>query len=96
MVAYEHPSDGYTIARVVKVNSGMFALAGNREGGALKSRDTDPEDRSKYFYKSAGAMKAVKLRRVHVDEIGRAFDAGPQDRDSRAQRKTGSGGVPRQ
>lgn len=88
MVAYEHPEDGYTIARVVKFStSGQVTFAGNREGGALKARDADRDDPFKYFYKSAGAMKAVKLRQVRVDETGRVFDPGPQDRDSRAARR---------
>jgi CRISPR-associated endonuclease Csn1 len=87
MVAYEHPSDGYTIGRVVKFSSGMVAFAGSREGGALKSRDVDPDDRFKYFYKAASAMKGVKLRQIRVDEIGQVFDPGPQDRESRFARK---------
>lgn len=88
MVAYEHPQDGYTIGRVVKFSSGgQMALAGNREGGALKSRDADPEDRFRYFYKSGGAMKDVQLRQVRVDETGQVFDPGAQDRDSRKARK---------
>jgi CRISPR-associated endonuclease Csn1 len=88
MVAYEHPDDGYTIGRVVKFStSGQVTFAGSREGGALKARDADQDDRFKYFYKSAGAMKAVGLRQVRVDEIGRVFDPGPQDRASREARK---------
>jgi CRISPR-associated endonuclease Csn1 len=88
MVAYDHPQDGYTIGRVVKFStSGQVTFAGSREGGALKSRDADNEDRFKYFYKSAGAMKAVNLRQVRVDEIGRVFDPGPQDKASRDSRK---------
>ena len=85
MVAYDHPSDGYTIARVVKFSSGSVVFAGNREGGALKARDSDPEDRFKYFYKSAGAMKAIGLRQVRIDDIGQVFDPGPQDRERRTQ-----------
>jgi CRISPR-associated endonuclease Csn1 len=87
MVAYEHPSDGYTIGRVVKFSSGMVAFAANREGGALKARDADKEDRFRYFYKAAGAMKGVQMRQVRVDEIGQVFDSGPQDRQSRVLRK---------
>ncbi len=87
MVAYDHPKDGHTIARVVKFSPGMVAFAGNREGGALKTRDVDPGDPFKYFYKSAGAMRGVNLRQVRVDEVGRVFDPGPQDRASRDARK---------
>ncbi len=87
MVAYEHPSEGHTIARVVKFTSGQVTFAGHREGGALKSRDTDKQDAFRYFYKAAGAMKAIGLRQVRIDEIGRIFDPGPQDRESRSRRQ---------
>jgi len=87
MVAYEHPSAGYTIGRVVKFSSGMVAFAGNREGGALKARDADKDDTFKYFYKAAGAMKGVSMRQVRIDETGRVFDPGPQDKESRKARK---------
>jgi len=93
MVAYDHPKDGPTIGRVVKFSgSGQMALAGNRDAGALKARDADPEDSFKYFYKSGGAMKDVNLRQVRVDETGRVFDPGPQDRDSRRLRNHPKGG----
>src|SRR5690606_20409897 len=93
MVAYQHPQDGYTIGRVVKFSAGgQMALAGNREGGALKARDADPEDTFKYFYKSGGTMRDVQLRQVRIDEIGRVFDPGPQDRESRLLRKQGKPG----
>jgi CRISPR-associated endonuclease Csn1 len=92
LVAYEHPQDGYTIGRVVKFSSGgQMALAGNREAGALKTRDSDPADHFKYFYKSGGAMKEIKLRQVRVDATGRVFDPGPQDRESRLARKQSRG-----
>ena len=64
----------------------MVAFAGNREGGALKARDTDPEDKFKYFYKAAGAMKAARVRQIRVDDIGQMFDPGPQDKEARAIR----------
>jgi CRISPR-associated endonuclease Csn1 len=93
MVAYEHPESGYTVGRVVKFSAaGQMALAGNREAGALKARDADPDDLFKYFYKSGGAMKEIKLRQVRVDETGRVFDPGPQDRESRLARKQGAAG----
>lgn len=87
MVAYEHPQDGLVIGRVVKFTAGKVSFAGNRDGGALKARDADPNDSFKYFGKSASAMKAAKVRQVRVDEIGQLFDPGPQDRESRAERK---------
>jgi len=88
MVAYEQPNDGKTIGRVVKFSqSGQVTFAAHQEGGALKSRDADTDDAFKYFYKSAGAMKAIKLRQVRIDEIGQVFDPGPQDGESRAALK---------
>ncbi|MBE7734537.1 type II CRISPR RNA-guided endonuclease Cas9 [Devosia faecipullorum] len=90
MVAYEHPQDGLVIGRVVKFTAGKVSFAGNGHGGALKARDADPNDSFKYFAKSAGAMKAAKIRQVRVDEIGQLFDPGPQDRESRAERRGGS------
>lgn len=87
MVAYEHPDAGLTIARVVKfAQSGPVTFAPHNEGGALKSRDGDREDSFKYFYKSAGAMRDIRLRQVRVDDIGRVFDPGAQDKDSRSAR----------
>jgi CRISPR-associated endonuclease Csn1 len=87
MVAYDHPQDGPTIGRVVKFTSGQVTFAGHKEAGALKSRDADREDLFKYFYKAAGAMKAANVRQIRVDEIGRVFDPGPQDKASRDARK---------
>lgn len=87
MVAYEHPTEGYTLARVVKFTAGKVAFAGNREGGALKARDADRDDHFSYYFKAAGAMKDVNIRQVRVDEIGQVFDPGPQDRESRLARK---------
>lgn len=88
MVAYQHPETGPTIGRVVKFSgNGQMALAAHQEAGALKSRDADPEDNFRYFYKSGSAMQAVKLRQVRVDELGRVFDPGPQDRASRDARR---------
>lgn len=88
MVAYDHPQEGPTIGRVVKFSqSGQMTFAANREGGPLKSRDADPSDPFKYFYKSGGAMKDIGLRQVRVDEIGRVLDPGLQDREARLARK---------
>jgi CRISPR-associated endonuclease Csn1 len=90
-MAVQRPDAGD--GRVVKFSgSGQMALAGNREGGALKARDADPEDSFKYFYKSGSAMKDVKLRQIRVDETGRVFDPGPQDRESRLARKQKAAG----
>jgi CRISPR-associated endonuclease Csn1 len=87
MVAYEHPIEGYTIARVVKFSAGQVTFAGNREAGALKARDADKGDPFRYFYKTAGAMRDIKVRQVRVDELGHVFDPGPQDKTSRKARE---------
>ena len=88
MVAYDHPKDGFTIGRVVKFNTaGQIFFAGHREAGNLKARDADHEDPFKYFSKAASGLGNVQARQVRVDETGRVFDPGPQDRSSRKNRK---------
>ena len=82
MVAYEHPSDGYTVGRVVKfVGDGRIYFAGHKEAGSLKARDANKEDPFKYFVKSAAALKATQCRQIRIDEAGKVFDPGPQDRE---------------
>ncbi|MGK6315533.1 type II CRISPR RNA-guided endonuclease Cas9 [Neorhizobium sp. DT-125] len=88
MVAYEHPRDGYTIGRVVKFNvAGIIYFASHRESGSLKARDADKEDPFKYFSKSAAGLKDIQCRQIRIDEAGRVFDPGPQDRASKPVRK---------
>jgi CRISPR-associated endonuclease Csn1 len=89
MVAYEHPNDGYTIARVVKFNTaGIVYFASHRESGSLKARDADKQDPFKYFSKSAAGLKDIQCRQIRIDAAGRVFDPGPQDRASKSTRKT--------
>lgn len=89
MVAYEHPTDGYTIGRVVKfAQAGSIFFANNRESGSLKARDADKHDPFKYFIKSANALKDIKCRQIRIDEAGRVFDPGPQDKESKARKST--------
>ena len=88
MVAYEHPVDGYTIGRVVKFSiAGSIFFANNKEAGSLKARDADKGDPFKYFIKSANSLKTIQCRQVRMDEAGRVFDPGPQDREARTRRK---------
>lgn len=71
--------DGRAIYRVVKFSAaGQLCMAAHNEAGALKSRDADPADPFKYFYKTGSALKAINARQVRVDEIGRVFDPGPR------------------
>jgi len=84
MVAYDHPTEGYTIARVVKFgNSGQIFFARHNEGGSLKARDADRDDPFKYFSKSANGLREIKARQIRVDEAGYISDPGPRDRENR-------------
>lgn len=86
MVAYVHPKDGYTIARVVKFGlNGQITFAGHKESGDLKRRDAEDAsvDPFKYYSPTAGGLQKVKCRQVRIDEGGRVLDPGPQDRESR-------------
>lgn len=90
MVAYEHPREGYTIARVVKFGlSGQITLAGHRESGDLKRRDAEDSsiDPFKYYAPTAGGLLKAKCRQIRIDAAGRVFDPGPQDREAKAARK---------
>nr|WP_321459817.1 type II CRISPR RNA-guided endonuclease Cas9 [uncultured Cohaesibacter sp.] len=84
MVAYDHPTDGYTLGRVVKfVGDGRIYFAGHKEAGSLKARDADKQDPFSYFVKSGRALRQTGCRQVRIDETGRVFDPGPQDRQSK-------------
>lgn len=90
MVAFEHPKLGPTIGLIVKFGlNGQVTLVPHTEAGDLKRRDAAPndEDPFKYYSPTAGGLKKIKLRQVRVDETGRVFDPGPQDRESRLARQ---------
>jgi CRISPR-associated endonuclease Csn1 len=88
MVAYEHPNDGYTVARVVKFsNDKRIYFASHRESGSLKVRDSDKSDPFSYFAKANSGLKEIKCRQIRIDAAGRVFDPGPQDRESKLARK---------
>ncbi|WP_198419892.1 type II CRISPR RNA-guided endonuclease Cas9 [Pseudaminobacter salicylatoxidans] len=71
--------DGRIIYRVVKFNaSGQIYFAPHNEAGALKARDTDPNDPFKYVSKAASGLRAINARQVRIDEIGQVFDPGPR------------------
>ncbi len=89
MVAFEHPRDGYTIARVVKFGlSGQITLAAHAESGDLKRRDALADDPFKYYSPTAGGLLKVQCRQIRVDAAGKVSDPGPQDRASRLQRQS--------
>lgn len=80
MVVLEHPQLGECICRVVKFSEkGQITLARHNEAGALKSRDSDPDDPFKYFSPTAGGLKKARARQIRIDEMGRVLDPGPRD-----------------
>lgn len=80
MVAIDHPQLGECICRVVKFSEkGQITLARHNEAGALKSRDSDPNDPFKYFSPTAGGLKKARARQIRIDETGRVRDPGPRD-----------------
>ncbi|AQS41335.1 MAG: CRISPR-associated protein Cas9 [Candidatus Tokpelaia hoelldobleri] len=78
MVAYEHPEDGYTIARVVEFyQDGKIAFSPHNEANVAR-RNKNKGDPFKYFVKMANPLKAIQCRQVRIDEIGQVYDAGFQ------------------
>lgn len=87
MVAYD---DGgrRVIARVRKFGQNkQIWFDGHKEGGKLDDRHRNPDDPFRDFSKMPAGLKQIKLRQIRVDEIGRVFDPGPQDRQAREARK---------
>jgi CRISPR-associated endonuclease Csn1 len=64
------------ILRVVKMSGQTITLADHFEAGSLKKRNEDKEDPFKYLEKSASTLRAMGLRKVGVDELGRLTDPG--------------------
>jgi len=62
--------------------------AKSKAGGKGEQIEFDP---FKYYSPTAGGLKKIRLRQVRVDETGRVFDPGPQDRESRLARKAAFG-----
>lgn len=74
MVAYEHPDDGYTIARVVKFSqNGQIFFASHQESN-VDQRNRDKDDPFKTFSKMPSGLKEIHCRQIRVDEIGKVFD----------------------
>jgi CRISPR-associated endonuclease Csn1 len=68
------------ILRVVKMSGQTITLADHFEAGSLKKRNEDKDDPFKYLEKSANTLKAMGLRKVGVDELGRLADPGARRR----------------
>lgn len=80
MVAIDHPQHGECICRVVKfTEKGQITFARHNEAGALKRRDSDPDDPFKYFSPTTGGLKKARARQIRIDETGRVWDPGPHD-----------------
>ncbi|WP_404403417.1 type II CRISPR RNA-guided endonuclease Cas9 [Pelagibacterium halotolerans] len=91
MVAYTHPENGgRIIARVRKFDqrNKQIYLDAHNEAGELDKRHKDEDDPFRNFSKTPNALRAIEVRQVRVDEIGRVLDPGPQDRESRNARKS--------
>lgn len=81
MLAIERDGGPREIVRVVKFSgNGQIALAHDHEAGALKARDSTPNDHDpfKYVLSSAGGLKKIKARQIRIDPLGRIFDPGPR------------------
>jgi len=80
LIAIERNGGPPEIMVVVKFSeSGQVTIAPHNEGGALKARDTDPNDPFKYNAPTAGGLKKLKARQVRIDPLGRVFDPGPRE-----------------
>ncbi|MEX2277371.1 MAG: type II CRISPR RNA-guided endonuclease Cas9 [Cucumibacter sp.] len=92
MVAYVDPRQGPVIGRVVKFGlNGQITLVAHNEAGDLTKRNASTDDPFKYYAPTAGGLKKIQLRQIRIDETGRVFDPGPQDRESRAARGGAAG-----
>jgi len=88
MVAYELTQGQRIIARVRKFGQNkQIWFDAHNEAGKLDERHNDKADPFRDFSKLPGGLKDIKLRQIRVDETGRVFDPGPQDRESRKARK---------
>ncbi|WP_019962209.1 type II CRISPR RNA-guided endonuclease Cas9 [Woodsholea maritima] len=87
MVAYNHPDKGYCIARVVKFGgNGQIFFAPHNEANT-DNRNRDKDDPFKFFSKTASGLKAIQCRQIRISPSGQIFDPGPQDQESKAQKR---------
>lgn len=65
------------ILRIVKLSKQRITCAHVHEGGALKSRDADPNDPFNYVSGAVSTLMKEGLRRIGVDDLGQIHDSGP-------------------
>ncbi|AQT43184.1 CRISPR-associated endonuclease, Csn1 family [Bartonella apihabitans] len=86
MVAYNDPEKGHVIARIVKFGqNGQIFFAPHNEADVSR-RDSNKNDPFKLTVKTATGLKKMQFRQIRVDEMGRVFDPGAQDRESKQAR----------
>ena len=86
MVAYNDPEKGHVIARIVKFGqNGQIFFAPHNEAD-VSGRDSNKNDPFKLTVKTATGLKKMQFRQIRVDEMGRVFDPGAQDRESKQAR----------
>ena len=86
MVAYNDPEKGHVIARIVKFGqNGQIFFAPHNEAD-VSARDSNKNDPFKLTVKTATGLKKMQFRQIRVDEMGRVFDPGAQDRESKQAR----------
>ncbi|MCT6887821.1 type II CRISPR RNA-guided endonuclease Cas9 [Bartonella apis] len=86
MVAYNDPERGRVIARIVKFGqNGQIFFAPHNEAD-VSARDSNKNDPFKLTVKTATGLKKMQFRQIRVDEMGRVFDPGTQDRESKQAR----------
>ncbi|AQT45423.1 CRISPR-associated endonuclease, Csn1 family [Bartonella apihabitans] len=86
MVAYNDPEKGHVIARIVKFGqNGQIFFAPHNEAD-VSGRDSDKNDPFKLTSRKASGLKKMQFRQIRVDEMGRVFDPGAQDRESKQAR----------
>lgn len=64
------------LLRLVKMSLGVIVFAPIHEAGALKARNSNPNDPFKYISMSPNTLKQNKIRIIHVDECGFVYDPG--------------------
>ncbi|MBI0025374.1 type II CRISPR RNA-guided endonuclease Cas9 [Bartonella sp. M0187] len=86
MVAYNDPEKGHVIARIVKFGQNGHIFFAPHNEADVSARDSNKNDPFKLTVKTATGLKKMQFRQIRVDEMGRVFDPGAQDRESKQAR----------